>query len=187
MTKTPTSVLKAKEVAFEKGFAHSCIDEVGQLLSVLSASVQGGVIGEIGTGYGVGTSWLISARQKDVSLITIDNDAEKIETVSEYIKGENIQVLRGDWKDLLAHGPFKLLFADGGQSKVDGADTLFESLEIRGMMILDDLTPIELWPKEWIGKKDPVRDYWLNHPKMRATEIRVSPNHAVILSVKTEK
>jgi hypothetical protein len=31
---------------------------------------------------------------------------------------------------------------------------------------------------------DPVRDFWLRHPELAATEVQVSPREAVILAVR---
>ena len=42
---------------------------------------------------------------------------------------------------------------------------------------MDDLTPGRSGP-------DPVREFWLNHPDLAATELQVSPREAVILAVR---
>ena len=55
---TPKLVMKAKRLAGKNDFNYSCLDEVGQLLAVLTASIKQGTIAEIGTGYGVGTAWM---------------------------------------------------------------------------------------------------------------------------------
>lgn len=63
-------------------------------------------------------------------------------------------------------------------------DHLFNALEIGGMIIIDDLTPEYKWPKEWKGQVDQVREYWLNHPKLAATEILLTPNSSAIIATK---
>lgn len=52
------------------------------------------------------------------------------------------------------------------------------------MIIIDDLTPEDKWPKEWKGQVDQVREYWLNHPKLAATEILLTPNSSAIIATK---
>jgi hypothetical protein len=52
------------------------------------------------------------------------------------------------------------------------------------MLVLDDLTPEELWPAEWQGRRDLTREFWLNDPRVQATEIRVTAESAVILAVR---
>ncbi|MFO1445105.1 class I SAM-dependent methyltransferase [Bacillus sp. Bva_UNVM-123] len=180
----PSNVMEVKRTAKQNGFVNSCMDEVGLLLRTLAAQVRCGKIGEIGTGYGIGASWIIAALTPDSEFITIDNDVEKIRAVVRYITGSNIKVVHGDWKEILKSQPFDLLFADGGKAKELEPDLLFAALKVGGTILLDDLTPIELWPDEWKGKEDLVRKYWLQHPKMYSTELRVTPEQAVIIGVK---
>jgi hypothetical protein len=42
---------------------------------------------------------------------------------------------------------------------------------------MDDFTPEEHFPKE-------VREYWLNHRGLRATEIHLTPTSSAILATK---
>jgi hypothetical protein len=46
------------------------------------------------------------------------------------------------------------------------------------------MTPEALWPEEWRGKPDPVRDFWLADPRLRAVEILTTPRTAAILATK---
>ena len=49
--------------------------KTGALLAVLSASKPGGRLLELGTGTGVGTSWLLAGMDPDSHLDSIDTDA----------------------------------------------------------------------------------------------------------------
>ncbi|MFZ4193343.1 hypothetical protein ACOZB4_04935 [Paenibacillus sp. NPDC058898] len=49
---------------------------------------------------------------------------------------------------------------------------------------MDDFIPEEYWPEEWRGKPDLIREYWLNHPKLAATEVLLTPRDAVIIASK---
>lgn len=80
--------------------------------------------------------------------------------------------------------PFDLLFADGGEAKKREPQVLVEALSPGGIVLLDDLTPRELWPKERRGRRDPVREYWLNEPRVAATEIRPGPTEAAIIAAR---
>jgi protein-L-isoaspartate O-methyltransferase len=42
---------------------------------MLAAQVQGGVIGEMGTGVGVGTAWMAQAMPRNSRIVTIEVDA----------------------------------------------------------------------------------------------------------------
>ncbi len=55
----PSLVGQALARAEQLNFTHSCLPEVGRLLRVLSGNVRNGTIGEIGTGCGVGSAWMV--------------------------------------------------------------------------------------------------------------------------------
>ena len=91
-----------------------------------------------------------------------------------------MRVLAGDWHDVLApHAPFDLLFHDGSKREPerDGEETL-RLLAPRGLIVMDDLTATRSSP-------DGVRDFWLDHPDVAATELQVSPEEAVLVAVRT--
>ncbi len=114
----PPLVERASALAERLGFTQSCWPEVGRLLAVLAVSVRGGIIGETGTGCGVGAAWMASRLSPDTRLLTIELDAERAEAACELLEpSPNVQVLHGDWHELLAHGPFDMLFVDGGSGK----------------------------------------------------------------------
>ena len=182
--RTPERVVKAKQLAMENDFNYSCLDEVGQLLAVLTASIKEGTIAEIGTGYGVGTAWMAINLNNEVSLISIDNDKSKINSVRTIFHQKNVKFIHSDWHEILNYAPFQLIFADGGKAKEQHPDILVEALTVGGMILIDDLTPIEYWPEEWKGKADKVREYWLSHPYLQAVELRVTPKNSVIVATK---
>ena len=181
---TPKLVVTAKRLAGENDFNYSCLDEVGQLLAVLTSSIKQGTIAEIGTGYGVGTAWMAANLTNDVFLISIDNDRSKINSVRTIFHQKNVKYIHSDWQEILNYAPFQLIFADGGKAKEQHPDMLVEALAVGGMILIDDLTPIEYWPEEWKGKTDKVREYWLSHPYLQAVELRVTPKNSVIVATK---
>ena len=182
--RTPEQVMKAKRLAGEHDFNYSCLDEVGQLLAVLTSSIKQGTIAEIGTGYGVGTAWMATRLKNEVSLISIDNDKSKINSVRTIFHQKNVKFIHSDWQEILNYAPFQLIFADGGKAKEQHPDMLVEALAVGGMILIDDLTPIEYWPEEWKGKTDKVREYWLSHPYLQAVELRVTQKNSVIVATK---
>ena len=92
---TPKLVVTAKRLAGEHDFNYSCLDEVGQLLAVLTSSIKQGTIAEIGTGYGVGTAWMAANLTNDVFLISIDNDRSKINSVRTIFHQKNVKFITG--------------------------------------------------------------------------------------------
>ena len=180
-------VIKAKNLAMENEFIYSCLDEVGQLLAVLTSSIKEGTIAEIGTGYGVGTAWMASNLADEVSLISIDNDINKINSVRALFNHTNVTFIHSDWKGILVHAPFQFIFADGGKAKDQHPDLLVKALAVGGMIVIDDLTPIEYWPEEWKNQPDEVREYWLHHPELQAVELRVTQKNSVIVATKVKE
>ncbi len=180
----PPLVGRALALAAAAGFTASCLPEVGRLLATLAAGVRGGTIGEVGAGCGVGTAWLASALAPGVALVTVERDPARAATVAALFAAyPAVRVLHDDWRALLAHGPFALLFADA-PAKREEPEALLGALALGGSIVLDDLTPVEQWPAAWRGQRDPVRDFWLNDPRLIATEIRTTATTAAIVATR---
>nr|WP_255723460.1 class I SAM-dependent methyltransferase [Sporosarcina sp. ACRSL] len=177
-------VKASKKLAEEKEFINSCSDEVGRLLLVLVGQVRDGKILEIGTGYGVGSSWILSAIAPTVEFISVDNSKEKIVDVTNTLLHNQVEFMYGDWKEVIAKGPFQFIFADAAAAKTLEREILFQALNTCGMLLMDDFTPEEYFPEEWKGKPDEVREYWLNHEELIATEIYLTPKTSAILATK---
>jgi predicted O-methyltransferase YrrM len=184
-TNLPPLVARATALAEQHGFTRSCTPEVGRLLRVLAAQVRAGTVAEIGTGVGVGAAWLASALSLGVALVTVEADAVLAEVARHFLRDmPDVRVLAADWRDLLPYGPFALLFADVTDAKATHPELLVHALAPGGVIVLDDLTPEDQWPPEWRGQRDPVRDFWLNDPRLVATEILLTPTTAAILAVR---
>lgn len=188
----PSRVQRALDLAAELRFERSCSLEVGRLLRVLAAQVDRGVIGEIGTGCGVGSAWLISGMRAGASLVTVELEAVRAKGAGALFRDDpRVSVLHADWHVLLSLGPFALLFADGARAKQTDPDALLAALRPGGLLILDDFTTSDQWPAERHGRPDPVRDVWLSHPGVASTEVQISPRavppkgNAVLLIVRT--
>mgnify|MGYP000143697502 CR=1 FL=1 len=104
---------------------------------------------------------------------------------------ENVDVLAGDWRDAFRErGPFDLVFFDGGTNDaLQSANWLAVANLVRpsGMMVLDDLTPEELWPEGWRGKPDPKRDFAFRSGLFAASELRTGGNASLLLMVRTDR
>lgn len=181
----PMTVTAARIASDRLGFKGSCSDEVGRLLQVLAAQFSNAQIGEIGAGCGVGTAWLASGLAPGASLITIDTQPEAVAAVRMQFGDHGaVEVLEGNWQLILQRGPFAMLFVDVSEAKGAGAEDVIDALAIGGLAIIDDLTPVAQWPEEWHGKPDPIRERWLENPRMRAVEVLVTPSSAVILATR---
>ena len=170
----PPLVERALALSERAGFTRSCSAEAGRLLQVLAGQRGRTRVAEIGTGCGVGSAWILSALDPGIPFVTVELDAERAAAASDLLAAdENATVLHGDWRDVLpAAAPFDLLFADGGKAKAH--EEVLGLLAPGGTLLLDDLTP-------GYEGHDPIRTLWLDHPRLLAAELQISPQEAVIV------
>lgn len=185
MDKLPPHVERATKLAQENGFENSCIPEFGRLLRDLAAGIAGGVIGETGAGYGVGSAWIVTGMDATSRFATVEIDAKRSAAARGLFSDRpNVVVINGDWKDLAHQGPFNMLFLDGGGKRED-QDFAVGMLKPGGFVVMDDLTPKSHWPEEWKqpGWVDPVRSWWLGHPDLATTEILTTPSTSGMIAI----
>jgi predicted O-methyltransferase YrrM len=182
-------VAAARAAAARLGFEGSSLDEVGRLLATLAASRPGGRIGEVGTGTGVGAAWIASALADGATLVTVELDEARAVAAASLLAGAvGCAALQGDWREVLPpHGPFDLLFFDGAQWKRDPereASLAVELLAPGGLLVIDDLTPVELWPEEWRGQPDRAREWLAANPHLRCVEVRTTAATAAVIAAR---
>ncbi len=174
----PPLVQRALALAERSGFERSCSAEAGLLLRVLAGQRGRTRVGEIGTGCGVGSAWILSALPPETPFVTVELDPERAAAAAELLAEDgHARVLQGDWAAVLpAEAPFDLLFADGGGQAMKTNPAVLDLLAPGGTLVLDNLTPGRAGP-------DPVRELWLGHPRLVAIELRLSAGEAAILGV----
>ena len=141
-------------------------------------------VGETGTGCGVGLAWMVEAADSSTSFVSIECDSTRSAAAAElFADYPNVRVLHGDWKELREHGPFDFLVLDGGgKGKEPGdeppLDPAEEWLAVGGTIVLDDFVPMD---QPGASAHDEARRYWLGHPSLQATELRLSPTLATVV------
>ncbi|MEU9451560.1 class I SAM-dependent methyltransferase [Streptomyces sp. NPDC048277] len=187
LSSLPPLVQRAVGAARERSFAYSCRPEQGRLLQVLAGGVSGR-IGETGTGTGVGLAWLVSGARDGVRLFSVERDAGRAGAAAEVFRDRaDVRVMCGDWREIAAHGPYELLVLDGGgQGKADGdAPADVERLLVPGgTVVVDDFTPADRWPPRHAGGVDRARLHWLEHPALRAVEVRLAPDLCTVVGTR---
>jgi predicted O-methyltransferase YrrM len=149
----------------------SSTHEVQALLRVLAA---GRDVLELGTAFGEGAAAMAETAR---SVVTVERDPERAPLARARLERyANVELLEGDWRDVLAgRGPFGLVFADGGAYDWEAILALVAP---RGLLVKDDLTP---------GRPvdgDPVREFLLRDPRLAATELLTTPATAAIVAVR---
>ena len=130
-------------------------------------------------------AWLAGVLAPGVALVTVESDPARAAAVAALFAAHPaVRVLHADWRAILAHGPFALLFADAAPAKREGTEALLGALALGGTVVLDDLTPEEQWPAAWRDQRDLLRDFWLNDPRLIATEIRTGVTAAAIIATR---
>ncbi|MDH6118311.1 O-methyltransferase [Kitasatospora sp. GAS204B] len=182
-TDLPPLVRRALAAADAHGFGNSCRPEQGQLIRALAQGAPT-LIGESGTGCGVGLAWLASGAAAGVRLISVERDPARAAVAAEVFADQpQIEVVCGDWSELHRLGPFDLLILDGGgQGKGDGAAAdPARLLAPGGTVVVDDFTPSSGWPPLHDSRPDTARLQWLEHPALRATEVRLAPDLSSVI------
>jgi predicted O-methyltransferase YrrM len=170
----PPLVRRAVKIAERFDFKNSGARAYVPLLQTLAAQVRGGVIGEMGTGAGIGTAWIALAASDDTRIVTIEIDAGRVAAVREmFAARSNVTVLEGDALELADHGPFDLLYCDAGPGKISDQDAAVAMTKPGGLILLDDLTP---------GRDD--LNWWLESPDVITATVWVTPELGAILAVK---
>jgi predicted O-methyltransferase YrrM len=128
---------------------------------------------------------MVSSAHPDAQLFSIERDQDRARAARDVFAGEpRVQVRCGDWRELAGEAPFDMLVLDGGGQGKAAEPPLEPSGWLRpgGIVVLDDFTPMTEWPPRHDGRLDEARMYWLEHPRLRATEIRVAPAAASLVA-----
>jgi predicted O-methyltransferase YrrM len=153
----------------------SSTPEVQSLLRVLAGGRRRAA--ELGAAFGEGSVAIASGLAPGGMLFTVEHDSERGQVARDALAGYgNVSVLEGDWYDTLSpHGPFDFLFVDVHEAKTD--PRILVLVQPGALFVLDDLTPGRPGP-------DPVREFWLRHAQLAASEILTTPATAAIIAAR---
>jgi len=110
---------------------------------------MGGRILELGTGCGLGTTWLLDGMDADATLISVDND-ERVQSVARSLLANDARVSfhLEDGAAFLSRreGLFDLIYADAWPGKFSHLEDALALLVSGGTYVIDDLLPQPNWP-----------------------------------------
>lgn len=121
----------------------------GSLLRSLAASKPGGALLELGTGCGLGTSWLLDGMDAASSLVSVDTDS-RVQAIAadELARDARLTLLLEDGAGFLASTErrFDLIYADAWPGKYSHLDDALRLLKPGGIYVADDMLPQPNWP-----------------------------------------
>jgi predicted O-methyltransferase YrrM len=181
----PDIVTRAFDVSRRAGYVSFCRNETGRLLATL-ATTRGGTMAEFGTGCGVGTAWLRSGVRGDTArIVTAELQEPLAQAAAEIFEDDpQVEVFSADWSTLRDLGPFSLLFLNAETPGEVRVDKVADLVEEGGVVVVDDLSPSEVWPPLVHGRVDTLREEWLIDERFTAVEVMVAPDSAVLLATK---
>lgn len=148
--------IKARTEELKFGMASEHL--AGALLQVLAASKPGGKLLELGTGTGIGTSWLLSGMDDAATLVSVETD-EQFQAVAREFLGTDtrLNLVLEDGAQFLRKQPvesFDLVFADAIPGKFEALDDALALVKTGGFYLIDDLLPQPNWPQDHGVKVD---------------------------------
>ena len=132
------------------GFDMASEPRTGALLRALAAAKPGGRFLELGTGTGVGTSWLLAGMSVTAHLDTLDTDPQVMAIARKHLGhdtrvtfhgADGAEFLRG-----LRPATYDFIYADAWPGKFSHIDEALAALRIGGIYFVDDLLPQRNWP-----------------------------------------
>jgi demethylmenaquinone methyltransferase/2-methoxy-6-polyprenyl-1,4-benzoquinol methylase len=174
----PEPVAAAQDRASTSGFKLSSEPEVGQLMACLANAVPiGGRILEIGTGCGVGLSWIVHGlgSRADVEVVSVEIDPAIAASTRSVGWPNWISIVEGDGADLVGTiGSFNLIFPDAPGGKIFKLRKTISALRPGGFLLVDDmdLTAHED-PELRVGLAS-VRERIVNHPDLVYAELPIA-------------
>ena len=146
----PPQLERIERATDELGFDIHSERDTGALLRILASGKPAGWILELGTGTGVGTSWLLDGMDDASRLYTIDID-RKASAVAQRFLGDDprVQFVLEDalvWLEGRKDHSFDLIFADANPGKYESFEIVWERLKPGGFYFVDDMLPQRNWP-----------------------------------------
>lgn len=169
------------------GRGSASLPGTGRFLAVLAAGCHGGRIAELGTGAGIGASWMADAMPADCTLVTVEIDPARAAAAAGALASDSrVRVVTGDWAATLpALAPFDLIFADAGVRAAADFAALVSMLRPGGQIVMDDVTPAAALPADSpFRQADPKRALFAGEGRLVWTEV-VLPDLANSLLVGT--
>lgn len=125
-------------------------------------------------------------KQEGATLLSVEIDPARTAAVRALLaERADVEVLAGDWQEVPAgEEPFDLLFMDVGVRRYlqrEQWDEVLEPVRVGGLIVFDDLAPIELWPPEGDDLVDLKREFAFHNSRVVSAEVRTTATQVALL------
>jgi predicted O-methyltransferase YrrM len=132
------------------GFSMASERKTGSLLRLLAASKPAGRFLELGTGTGVGTSWILAGMDARSALDSVDNDPTSQDIARRHLGADSrVTFHLIDGADFLQQSRpehYDFVYADSWPGKFSHLQLALDQLRAGGIYLIDDLLPQTNWP-----------------------------------------
>jgi predicted O-methyltransferase YrrM len=143
----------------------------GSLLRTLAASKPGGTFLELGTGAGLGTSWILAGMDARSSLVSVEKDAKVLAIAREEVGGDaRLTLLEADGAAYLESCTerYDFIYADTWPGKYTQLELALNLVKSGGIFLVDDMLRQPNWPvgheakvPGLIAKLESLPDFWV--------------------------
>lgn len=134
------------------GFRMPSDEATGGLLRCLVASKQSARVLELGTGTGLGASWLLDGMDATSHLDSVESNEDYQKIARDLLSDDSrVSFISGDGLEFLERAEdeaYDFIFADTWPGKYVGFSHSLRVLRIGGMIVLDDMLPQPNWPDD---------------------------------------
>ena len=147
----PKAYTEIDQATKDSGFTMASDVLTCSLLRTLASSKPSGKFLELGTGTGLGTSWILDGMDQFSTLISLDFDQNFLSIAQEHLGNDKRLNLvfsdGGEWIEKNKHLKFDYIFADTWHGKYIMLEEAISMLNDGGFYIIDDMLPQANWPE----------------------------------------
>lgn len=185
----PKSYFGIDKETKESGFTMASDIMTCSLLRTLAASKPSGRFLELGTGTGLSTSWILDGMDSNATLISIDNDENRLAIARKYLDEDTrLDLVLSDGESWIKGNSalkFDYIFADTWPGKYLLLSEVLDMLPQGGLYIVDDMLPQPSWPEGHKEKVEKLIKFLENRPDLVLTKLNWATGIIIAVKVKS--